>query len=477
MLGIVSAGILDVASAVCAHLHPLFYVFIPYWTLILVAFSLSPLTILLPQLLQGKLSWPSKEDVAQEWTIHGKKYDLTPFYADHPGGSWALRAAKGSDCTGLFESYHTFIDRDALLRMLARYETQQDGHKAEDAGVVFHDKFYEDLKAMVREYFKGKGKGAHKMTAPHLASGFVAWVCMWSSIYLVLFRGAMWPIPVIGLLSSYLSGHVMHDASHNALVTSPTGNRILSHVGFPYSPNITAWHIQHVMSHHIYTNDETDVDLYHFDPIVTLQSGVGHVHPALHALRLLVILSSAILHLVLVVPYGLLFGQVDPVPGHRMYDRIKAIDAHRAELRREMVLELVALLAYFSLCWSQHGLIKGICVQMSIYTISSLHFSLFTQVSHLQEECFVDKQESKNLSFARRMVTTSVDYATDSAFWCHMSSGLNTQSLHHCFPAVSAIHLRALYPGFRKVCKEHRVLLKEASSLTHVVWGFLQFSN
>mmetsp|Transcript_45806 Transcript_45806/g.133371 ORF Transcript_45806/g.133371 Transcript_45806/m.133371 type:complete len:479 (+) Transcript_45806:87-1523(+) len=478
MLGGIAAGLSGALADVAAHLNPIFYLFVPYWTLILSALVLSPVTVLLPQFIQGKLTWPSSKDAPDIWIVHGKKYNLKPWYKSHPGGEFALRAAKGSDCTGLFESYHVFTDREVLLKTLARYEIKEEGEtKVDEPAMVFYDAFYEDLKGIVREYFKGKGKNAHKMTSPHIALCFVAWVTMWAMIYSILFHDAMWCIPFVGVLSWYLTGNVMHDASHNAFVADPTLNRVLSHAAFPYGVNVTSWHIQHVMSHHIYTNEEDDVDLFHFEPVIILKPGENSVNLVLHVLRLLFILSTAIPHLTFVVPYGVLFGQVDPMNGHSMYDRVKAIKAHRAELKWEMIVEVLALLAFYFACWWQHGAIKAVCVQMSIYTISSYLFCFFTQVSHLQKECLQDPQALKGQSFARRQVASSMDFAPDSAFWGHISGGLNTQAIHHCFPSVSAMHLRALYPAFRKVCKKHGVLLKEAPSLRSFVWGFVQFAN
>merc|ERR1711920_407569 len=97
-------------------------------------------------------------------------------------------------------------------------------------------------------------------------------------------------------------------------------------------------------SHHIFTNEEPDVDLYHFEPVVILQKGLKSLALPLHLLRLALILSSSIVHLGVVVPYGLIFGHVDPAHGHKMYDRVKAIDAHRTEMKVEMIAELVAVL-------------------------------------------------------------------------------------------------------------------------------------
>jgi len=465
-----------VVESIGVHLHPVYYIFVPYWTLILSALALSPLTVLVPQFLQGKLKWPSDADARDEWIINGKKYNLRPFYKQHPGGSFALRASRGSDCTGLFESYHIFIDRNALYARLSEFEIK-DGAPVEPPAMVFYDDFYKELKASVRQYFRGKGKGAHKMSSAHLAMCFLGWATMWCMIYRLLVHDAMWTIPCIGLLSWFLTGNVMHDATHHALVRQPWLNRVFSHAAFPYGVNVAAWHIEHVMSHHIYTNEESDVDLYHFDPIITLKSGEGTLPFVLHLTRLLFILSTAIPHLVFVVPYGLLFGQVEPLHGHRMYDRIKAILAHRQELRWDLFLEMAALCFYYYTCYCYHGLVKALCVQMSIYTISSYLFTFFTQVSHLQHDCFPEKGGFKDLSFAKRQVFSSMDFAADSRFWGLVSGGLNTQAIHHIFPSVSAMHLRSLYPRFREVCERHGVVLKEARSLRSFVWGFVQFAN
>jgi len=476
ILNIAGGLIVDLFRNLFSNSHPVFWPFVPYWFVILSAIAVSPVTVLLPQLFQGKLSWPSKDAAADEWFIHGKRYNLKPFYASHPGGSFALRAAKGSDCTGLFESYHLFIDREVLLKMLARYEIK-DASPVEKPKMVYNDVFYNDLKQEVRKYFKGKGKGAHKMTWSHLGLCFLAWICMWACMFHMLRNDSFMCIPVIGCLSWYLTGNVMHDASHCALVTRPWVNRLLSHAAFPYGVNVAGWHIQHVMSHHIYTNEEQDVDLFHFDPVITLEKGVGSINPILHFLRLVYLLSSAMPHLSMVVPYGLIFGQIDPKDGRMMYDRVKAINVHRAELRWELIGELVLIVAFFNFCSDSHGLVKGLCYQMSIFVISSYLFSFFTQLSHLQEECFVDEKKREELSFSKRQVISSMDFAADSAFWGHVSGGLNTQAIHHCFPSVSAMHLRALYPAFRQVCEKHGVKLKDAPSLGKFIWGFVTFTN
>jgi linoleoyl-CoA desaturase len=478
----VGGAVLAFLHEILNNLHPVFYPFVPYWTIIMTALCVSPLTILLPQLLQRNLSWPLQKDTPDEWIIYGRRYNLKPWYEQHPGGTFPLRATKGSDCTGLFESCHTFIDRNVLLQMLAQFEIKN-GIGADQPSMVYDDPFYDDLKKMAREHFRGKGKGAHKMPKWNLYLCLAVLGIYWFLIYHMVTNPANSCITIccivpVGLLSWCMTGSLMHDASHNALVRRPWLNRILSHAAFPFGVNVTAWHIQHVMSHHIYTNEhEHDVDLHHFEPVITLKSGVGKVHFLLHYLRLAYILSTAIPHLMFVVPYGLLFGQTDPAHGHKQYDYMPSINAHRAELRWEIVGEMTAQMLFWGMCACYQGALGALCVNLSVYVISSYAFSFFTQVSHLQEECFVDAKTKEKLSFAKRQVASSTDFSADSGFWGQISGGLNTQAIHHCFPSISAVHLRAMYPKFRQVCKAHGVELKEAASLVDFVKGFVTFSN
>ena len=44
------------------------------------------------------------------WTVHGRRFDMRPFLARHPGGPHALGLGRGRDCTHLVESYHPHSD-------------------------------------------------------------------------------------------------------------------------------------------------------------------------------------------------------------------------------------------------------------------------------------------------------------------------------------------------------------------------------
>jgi len=477
LVGSVFTGITSTYSLAFNTVHPVFYGYVPYWSIILTALFLSPITVILPQVLKGTLTWPRKKDIPNVWTISGKRYDLTPFLKEHPGGAHVLERARGSECTGLFESYHIFVSRDTLFQMMAKYELH-DGVEADKPAMVYHDAFYGELKQMVRDHFRGKGKAAHKMTTPHLCLCFAAWVLMHCLNYHMITNNAIWCIPPIGCLAWYMTGNVMHDASHNALVPQKWLNRLMSVAAFPYGINQGGWQIQHVLSHHVFVNEEKDVDLYHYDPMMTTSvPHAGKINWFLHSLRVAWLCSSAVAHLCIVVPYGLLVGHVDPAHGHRMYDRMENIEYLRAILRGQLILEVICQFLYFYTIYRLQGFIPGMLFWMCVQVIAGYLFSFFTQVSHLQEECFLDPKRKDELSFAKRQIFSSLDFAPESFFWGHVSGGLNTQAIHHCFPSVSAMHLRDMAPQFRIICKKNGVPYKEAPSLRSFVWGCFSFAN
>jgi hypothetical protein len=60
------------------------------------------------------------------WYIYGNEYDLTPMIDTHPGGKNILNMTKNlKDITLLFETYHTFTNRDKLIEMLEKYRVNK----------------------------------------------------------------------------------------------------------------------------------------------------------------------------------------------------------------------------------------------------------------------------------------------------------------------------------------------------------------
>jgi cytochrome b involved in lipid metabolism len=68
---------------------------------------------------------PAKNLKPNEWMVHGKKFNLTKFVDNHPGGTRTINMGRGRDCTELFESYHPHGDKQWAT--LKKYEVVEDG--------------------------------------------------------------------------------------------------------------------------------------------------------------------------------------------------------------------------------------------------------------------------------------------------------------------------------------------------------------
>jgi len=237
--------------------------------------------------------------------------------------------------------------------------------------------------------------------------------------------------------------------------------------------NSTAWYIQHIVQHHVYTNDEPDVDLYHFLPVARTSRFSKYTSLfRCQGFLIFLALPTSVCHLLFVVPLDLLTAYVDPVTKTRRYEQCENIEDLVAGAKPSIVIEFVLSMAFPVLMFWTHGFWKGFTWLATSYTIASYLFIMFTQGAHLQEQCMVGK-DAADCSWAKRQVNTALNFCPDSLFWSLASGGLNMQGLHHILPSVSASHLRDMYPMFKEVCRKHDVELKETDGFLKFFQGFL----
>lgn len=416
------------------------------------------------------------------WIIHGKLYDLESWAKHHPGGRYAIDLGRNRDCTGLFESYHIFMDRNVLEKMLERYEvkderSQQLSQMIADlntgAGSLTKDDFscpfFEDVKIFAREHFKGK---SHKMKPAVVCGVALLFMLEVLTAYWSL-RGsnlALWTLPALNWLATC---SVAHDASHFAVSSIPWVNRIASYAGFPLFFGPTSWNIQHVVQHHVYTNTENDVDLYHFLPVVRtsrLTKFIGMFRYQAHVIFL--VIPTAVAHLLFVVPLDLLAGTIDAVTGTQRYQQCQNLGDFVVRKRFDLTLDLFIPLLWAVLNLYAHGFLLGFGRLMASWTCASYLFIVFTQGAHMHASCHDVGDET---SWAKRQVMTAVSFKAESYLWLFLSGGLNMQGLHHLLPGIGSYHLIDMWPEFRKVCRKHGVDLKESPNVREFFGGFLNW--
>lgn len=195
-----------------------------------------------------------KEDF---WYLDGKAYDLTKFIPVHPGGQWALMLGKGRECAGLFHSYHLKVPSTELLEKY-RVASEDLDHVFKPVTKVSFEKdgFYSEVKREVVAHFEVKG--THwKAPWTHQLTFVLNVVFQLASLYyMVALRSPLLAV-IHGLLRALMVVRSTHAASHFSFSRSPTVNRWVYRIGTVmiglWSP--TVWDLQHVVAHHIYTNE------------------------------------------------------------------------------------------------------------------------------------------------------------------------------------------------------------------------------
>jgi hypothetical protein len=204
------------------------------------------------------------------WVVHGKKFDLRAFVEKHPGGTHAISYGRGRDCTWLVESYHPYSDK--VWQVLRKYEVKESEEELVEAWPP-KDPFFEDLKKVVREQFpRGAqdAKGTWRVKTLMVVGSIIKYSLLWrmysqGCFISALFAGAMFTI---------VNTRIIHEGSHHSLTSSPLLNRVLSNLYSYPVISVETWELQHVISHHQYTNymaeesgkfQLTDIDATQYD--------------------------------------------------------------------------------------------------------------------------------------------------------------------------------------------------------------------
>jgi len=177
---------------------------------------------------------------------------------------------------------------------------------------------------------------------------------------------------------------------------------------------------------------------------------------------------GTVMHLQIIVPQDLLTGQIDAISGERRYGQCENIADFVAGARRSILAELLLSVSWPVVNIYVNGL--GCWWQLTLsYSISSYIFVLITQGAHLN----ADSQKAvADQSWAKKQVSTSVNFHPTSHFWWLASGGLNMQSLHHLVPDIGSSHLMDLWPKFSDICIKHNVELKVSGGILPFFGGF-----
>lgn len=458
------------------------------------------------------------------WSIHNKRYDLRSYVARHPGGADAISLGQGRNCTELFESYHSLANEKLVRATLARYYIEDVQPHASDYQNLFEWRdtpFYNMLKVRIRAHFDQK-QGVRR--------GHRADLWQWTQliVFIIASGFALCGFMRAELLSMLLlpfcywwgPSPCMHDGSHFSLSQHPWVNRLFANVGGAHM-SLFSWYHQHVIGHHVHTNmPGRDPDLYHFaigadqgNPgfrtsieLRTLPektfTGTPRSSFWRKGLRLRMPFTtfgpSVIWDMQSLVIPDMQNAFLGIVPFHMISDwRLAAHSVGRSIVIWLTIVHPITVSLVTAGGWCS-GALRAFMFVSAPWAIHGCLFYIFSQLSHIQHQCFTVKVDEANSAlwhhehpcdkneirfrrakarvasfvkhsaeaatplveetaetelctestvlqeWAVHQVEHSVDYAVDSKFWLHVSNGLNLQVVHHLFPQVGWGHYREL---------------------------------
>jgi len=279
---------------------------------------------------------------------------------------------------------------------------------------------------------------------------------------------------VFGVCQALPLLHVMHDSSHLAFGNTERwwqmGGRLA--MDFFAGANMTSWHNQHVIGHHIYTNvfmaDPDLPDKSAGDPrrLVKKQAWEGmykwqHLYlPPLYGILGIKFRVQDVME-----TYG--SGSNGPV-------RVNPLSPWQWG---EMIFTKL-----FWFGWRVVFPLMSASFRTSMATFWPLFFvsefmtgyflAFNFQVSHVSSECdyplgeapreeavegSAGGKEGIKDEWAVSQVKSSVDYAHNNALTTFLCGALNYQVTHHLFPTVSQYHYPRIAPIIQEVCKEFNV--------------------
>ena len=372
--------------------------------------------------------------------VDDKLYSAQKLAETHPGGELFVRAFAGKDATDAFLSYHRrnfphHLVKSALI-----------GEKSATHSATF-DKDYIELCGIIEKVLP-----RHKSFAP--ISYFVKIFLLLGAaigieLYMHKHRAYNWPIfGILGLLSALIGLNIQHDANHGSISRYPLINRVLGLTQNWIGGSHLDWIHQHVVQHHVHTNDiHTDPDIVG-NPIIRINPRSPlmkwHMFQYLYVFVLLAVFG--VNYSFNSVYYAVRFGNFTAYSN--MLRKYQGLDLFFVALFH---LRLTVMPLLFS---GDRSLVLTMCNMMMLYVVGGYYLSFFFLISHNFDGVHMfdsTKPTKANESFLYAQVTSSCNVG--GALLGTLNGGLNYQIEHHLFPRIQHTHYPLIAPYVAQFCK------------------------
>eukprot|EP01064_Diplonema_japonicum_P006593 TRINITY_DN1443_c1_g2_i1.p1 TRINITY_DN1443_c1_g2~~TRINITY_DN1443_c1_g2_i1.p1 ORF type:complete len:490 (+),score=114.08 TRINITY_DN1443_c1_g2_i1:47-1471(+) len=433
-----------------------------------------------------EVSW---KDVAKHntvddcWiTVDDVAYDLTDWTDKHPGGQELMLTFAGREGTHAFNSYHALSIEKARARLNGFAVA-----KVTDTEFQTYPKsstLYSAITKEVKNYFVSNNIDPKDWKAglkSFLLMMFIAAVSITftygiiesPSIVQVFFALVFGWIQALPLL------HIMHDCSHGAFSHSPFLWDLVGEFTMDVYAGVsmTAWHLQHVVGHHVWTNVfETDPDLPPARDgdarrLVDKQNQTSYYKWQ---------------HIYLPIAYSVLGLKVRVTDvQHMMYPMAgpMRVRVHSTRWMTKWVLKKIVWIGWrfvVPLVVFKVPLLWHLALFVISDMVTGWYLAFNFQVSHVSTEAdypFGADDRNQDVcedEWAVSQIKTSVDYDHGNALMTWLCGALNYQTVHHLYPGISQYHYPAIAPIIMDVCKKHDVKYNVLPNFNAAFWAHIE---
>lgn len=378
--------------------------------------------------------------------VEDKIYSAEKLSDLHPGGPLFIKAFSGRDASLAFLSYH---------RRQFPHGRVKDAFEKVDETVTYSTDDNKDFIELCERIDK---------VLPRMKS-FAPWyfyvkVCAIMGFALAIefyihFTGMYrWYLTaILGFFFALIGLNIQHDANHGAISRKPWVNRFFGTFQNWIGGSAISWIHQHVVQHHIHTNDVK------LDPDIAIEYYVrlNPTHPVLKFQ-----IFQYFYFFVIIAFYGLVkvYMSIEDVLSWKHYTPMSTL--LKTYQWKEMIGVFVFFVRWFvlPLYYAEDGRwFVAMLNILPIFMVAGYYLSFFFTISHnfrgvhLHEDTRRETNQQKSFLYKQVVSSSNVGYG-----WLSMlNGGLNYQIEHHLFPRINHSHYAFIAPHVRNFCDEKKI--------------------
>eukprot|EP00095_Tigriopus_kingsejongensis_P003768 maker-scaffold1165_size57908-snap-gene-0.8 protein:Tk03768 transcript:maker-scaffold1165_size57908-snap-gene-0.8-mRNA-1 annotation:"delta5 fatty acid desaturase a" len=375
--------------------------------------------------------------------VEDKIYSARLLAELHPGGPLFVQAFAGRDASTAFLTYH---------RRQFPHQRAAPAFQSKDESVQYSPDDHADFIELCERVDKVLPR--MKSFAPwhyFVKVGVILGAAFTLEAYMHLTQSYRWFLfAIMGLLYALIGLNIQHDANHGAISRNPWVNRVLGTSQNWIGGSAIAWIHQHVVQHHIHTND------IHLDPDIS-----GSTYIRLNPLKPLLKYHFVqhIYFFILLALYGfsiVIQSLENVVSGSHHTPMSPLLKPHRVF---ETFTWVLFITRWVVLPVAQTGSLSVLLQTLPLYMVAGYYLAFFFSISHnfngvhLLED--TTRPSNKDSSFLYKQVVSSSNVG--GSILCFMNGGLNYQIEHHLFPRISHTYYPKIAPTVREFCKEKNI--------------------